>query len=121
MFLYVGAQFAGLLLCLVGAPIAWILFYMTPEIRALRLAGAMDAMKLSASYVQQNLGLILGLVIVDWLLLAVGGSIAYVGIFLTMPMVTLSWATHLRRVRPMLTDMAVQRGMLPDHQAGAGY
>lgn len=109
MVLYFLAQCVGVLFCCVGWPIAWIAFYMTPEIRAIGLAGPGDAMSISATYVGRNLGVILGIVVIDWLLVMGGLGFAYVGLFLIMPIVTLSWTTHLRRARPQLEAIAAAR------------
>lgn len=120
MALYTGAQLVGLLMCLVGWPVAWIMFWMTPEIRSMRLTSPVDGMKLSAAYVSANLGSIIGVVIIDAILLSVGLSIAYFGVYLVMPLIMLSWSSYLRHARPELEAMAAERQMLlPDHQASA--
>ena len=117
MALYVGAQLVGLLMCLVGWPVAWVLFWMTPEIRATRLVGPVAGMRLSAAFVMANLGTVLGIVLIDALLLSVGLSIAYIGLYITMPLITMSWATYLQHSRPELEQLAYTRGLLTDRKA----
>ena len=111
MLLYVGAQFVGLLMCLVGWPIAWVLFWLTPEIRAARLVGAVDAMKLSASFVMGNLGPILAMIVINSFLLSLGSSLLGMGIFLVAPLVTLSWSTYMIQTRQEMAALAESRGL----------
>ncbi len=111
MALYVGAQLVGLLMCLVGWPVAWLLFWLTPEIRAARMVGAVDAMKLSASFTLSNLGTIIALALINAVILSLGTSIAFVGSFLALPLVMLSWTTYMLRVQPELAMLAEEKGM----------
>ena len=111
MLLYFGAQGLGLLMCLVGWPIAWVLFWLTPEIRAARMVGAVDAMKLSASFVMSNLGAILAMIVINSVLLSLGSTAFGMGIFLAAPLITLSWSIYMIKTRPQLEEMARQKGL----------
>ena len=116
MGLYVTAQLLGTLMCLIGWPVAWVLLWMTPEIRATRMVGPVSGMRLSAAFVMANLGTVLGMVLIDALLISVGFSIAYIGLYVTMPLITMSWATYLQMSRPQLEQLADIRGLLTDRE-----
>lgn len=112
MGLYVTAQLLGTLMCLIGWPVAWVLLWMTPEIRATRMVGPVAGMRLSAAFVVANLGTVLGIMLIDALLLSLGLSVAYIGLYVTMPLITLSWARYLQMSRPQLEQLADTSGLL---------
>ncbi len=111
MLLYGGAQLVGLLMCLVGWPVAWVLFWLTPESRAARMVGAMDAMKLSAAFVTGHIGEILAMILINAVLLSLGSAAMGLGIFLVAPIITLSWTTYMLRTREALAELATSRGL----------
>ncbi|MFT5682215.1 MAG: hypothetical protein ACI8RZ_003133 [Myxococcota bacterium] len=111
MLLYGGAQLVGLLMCLIGWPIAWVLFWLTPEIRADRMVGAVDAMKLSAAFVISHLGEVLAMILINSLLISLGSGAMGLGVLLATPIITLSWSTYLIATRPELNALAQSRGL----------
>jgi len=111
MSLYAGAQVVGLFMCLVGWPVAWVLFWMAPEISADRMVGPVDAMKLSAAFVLRNPLAIVAMIVTNLVILSFGSALFGLGIFLAMPIVTLSWSAWLIERRPELRALAEQKRM----------
>ncbi len=111
MLLYAGAQLVGLMMCLVGWPIAWVLFWMTPEIRADRMVSATDAMRLSAAFVTSHLGEILAMILINSVLISLGSGAMGMGILLAAPIITLSWSHYLIETRTELAALAESRGL----------
>ncbi|MCP4806786.1 MAG: hypothetical protein GY913_07015 [Proteobacteria bacterium] len=109
-FLMVAAQYAGLFLCLIGWPIAWMGFFFAPELVADGRVGGMDAMKLSWRYVTSNLGPSLIVALIGFGIAAVSSSII-IGIFFTLPLILLMYACHFLAVREQIYADAQAAGI----------
>lgn len=108
--LYAIAQLVGVLMCCVGWPVAWILFWYSVEICADERVSPMDAMRLSMAYAMKHPGDTIGMALAGVLLNSLGASIAF-GIFFTTPLVFLAWTFYWLDVREEVYALAERKGI----------
>lgn len=112
MCLYTVAQTAGALLCCIGWPVAWILFWYTAELSADNRVSGADAMRASMAYVMENLSSTIAMAVICVVInSAVASVTAGVGVIFTTPIILLAWAYYWLAIQEDVYAIAAQKGI----------
>lgn len=120
MLLYMSAQVLGSLLCCVGGPVAWILFWFSAEVSADGRVSSTDTLKVSYLWSKSHLGDVIGLAVLSAVLNSIGASFA-IGVFFTFPFTLIAWVIYWRSVKPEVYALAIAEGVqvAPEHETFA--
>jgi hypothetical protein len=112
MLLYAGSQFAGMMLCCIGWPFAWIGFWYSAELAADDRIKPVDTLKVSWWWAKDNIGDTLAIALLGMLLNTIGATVGLgIGMIVTLPITVLAWVIYWHQVKDSVYAMAQSRGI----------
>lgn len=119
MCLYALAQTIGVLMCFVGWPLAWFLFWFTAEIQADARVSVMDGMRVSMAWVTRNIGETIVMMLLSSVIVTIAASFGLgIGVFFAIPFVFIMWASYWESVSESAYAIAREKGIHVNPEAG---